>query len=214
MARIVALLVLFAAAAFVVVDWLFGQRPAVAVVASLLALLILIRGLAWRAAPERPTVDLDREVAAELERLVPDGFAVLHGLRFNDHVLEHVVIGPPGVYVVASAAGGLRPAQPGYPDGGILTRRAEEAQLMAERLGRRIGSRVNAVVAVTQPDLPRVLDGAALVPMDHMTEWFRGQQAGWSLVRVQTVQSTVLEVFRAVRDSSDSEDQTEGRSTA
>ena len=190
-------LVLVGLFAYVVLDRLLGPRVGLVVLSIYLALLAVAVGIGWlggrrtaRSSPSRAELGL----SASLDELVPDGFAVLHGVHLGDEVLPHVVVGPPGVFVVGLASG-AGPAEV-----------AAELSAATERLARRMRTEISAVLAVSDDGPAERVTGVTVVQASAITEWFRRRRGGWDSVRPEVVQATVLELFRVANRQAEQEE--------
>ena len=195
-------LVLLCSGVFLAVRWVWGPIAAASVLGIMLLLFGALLSLAWLEATSsrlRPADALDRRLGTALDELIREDFAVLHGVRFGDQVLEHLVVGAPGVFlVVTEATPGQGPQQ-----------RLEQARRGADRLAERVAAQIGLLVVSEGPPGADYLPGVPVVQVSEVTDYFRSrQQEGGA--RSETVQRTVRAIFRAAQEGGSLED----RSTA
>jgi hypothetical protein len=103
----------------------------------------------------------ERYVAEELNQLMADGFRIFHDVPFDKYNMDHVLVGPNGVFVVETKTKRKRTAQGddkykvlfdgtrlNFADGRWDTKALDQARLNAKTLSRWLGSATGVPIAV------------------------------------------------------------------
>ncbi|OFW65361.1 MAG: hypothetical protein A2Z12_07415 [Actinobacteria bacterium RBG_16_68_21] len=134
---------------------------------------------------------------AGIDRL-PTEWSVIDGAVVGGTVIDHVVVGPNGVFTI-NVDPDPRPASVGedglYRDGARVTTTVKQALMAASRLRQQLGQRVFAYpILVSRMDAPRhQLDRLGVVPGDAIAEYI------WSHPGLPMRRSQRLEVQWALR---------------
>lgn len=140
--------------------------------------------LAWRGARPQPADDVRPEVSRTLRAIRRRGFVVLPRVSLGHVTFRWLVIGPPGVFALATVSNEEEAA-----------RQAEPLAQNAARLADRIGSVVEPVVAVVEGEGVAVLAGVPVVTLEHLEAWLSRRRFRWTAARVETVEETVREIL-------------------
>lgn len=141
----------------------------------------------------------DREIARQLEPLVHGGYDVLHDVDLGRGNVDHVVVGPSGIYAIETKAwtgrfylgGGGRRMRSGFFADNVRKQAVRSAALVENRLAMcGLDASVVAVVALASSTLPH---GPMSVRHAHVVD---GQNLATWIAR-RTVRLGTLEIDRA-----------------
>jgi hypothetical protein len=133
----------------------------------------------------------EMKMAKILSPLLDEGYAVLHDLDIGRGNVDHVVIGPSGVYAVETKAWG----------GHRLDQRRRKAQggamAIRERLGGREGPYVTAVVALTRSPLPKGpmdLRSVMVLEAESLPDYIRGRWRRFDQSEVERIRGALQQL--------------------